>query len=172
MAKTKKPTPEGAVQSAVIAYLKICRLGKVTRNNVGMARMGAAPTHPWAKDTRRFVRFGETGESDLSLELDGDTRTVFIETKEPKWKEPIHPKPGACLSTLKKYRHYLDQVEFQARQIARGHIAFFARSVFEVYAHLTDAGFLGLPRPQETRKMPAAPLPRAKAAKTILRGAI
>jgi len=159
----KKPqTPEGAAQSAIVDYLNLCKLGTVRRANVGMARMGEKTSnHPWAKDTRRMVRFGEVGESDLRVELTGSPRVVFVEVKAPRWKAPAQPKAGAAVSTVKKHRHYLDQVEFQARQIARGNVAFFARSTKEVYDRLTDAGFLGLPVPQETRK----PLPGARPAR-------
>lgn len=158
MGRQKKSTPEGQVLQAVMEYLQLCRLGKVTRANVGVARMGEKTSnHPWAKDTRRFVRFGTTGESDLRVELDGDPRVIFIETKAPNWKAPNPPKPGASVSTLKKYRHHRDQLSFLAAQNARGNIAFFARSVEEVFLALTMAGFDGLPTPggvQKIRKTP------------------
>lgn len=169
MSKPKKSTPEGEVLQAVKAYLSTCRLGTVHRANVGQVRMGEKTSnHPWAKDTRRVVRFGEPGESDLRVELAGSPRCVFIELKAPTWKAPAHPAPDASASTWEKWRHHESQVRFQARQIARGHVAFFARSVREVYDRLTDAGFLGLPVPQETRNVVKASSATRAVSKSIL----
>ena len=149
---TRKRTPEGEAQTLIIEYLKLCSLGKVKRNNVGQVRMGEAPKHPWAKDTRRVVRFGEVGESDLEVELTGQPRSLFVEVKPLGWNPPQEPRPGSAATTWKKYRHHLDQVAFQTRQRARGHFAIFARSPWEVFEQLTALGFQGLPVPQETRK--------------------
>lgn len=143
----RKQTPEGLALRAITDYLTLCRLGKVKRRNVGQLRVGDAPTHPWARDTRRIVRFGEPGESDLEVELAGDTRSLFVEVKAPSWHAPQQPKPGASSSTWAKYRHHLDQVAFQERQRARGHFAIFARSPAEVYEQLVTLGFKGLPVP-------------------------
>lgn len=154
--KRTGPTPEALASKAIQDYLKLCRLGKLKRNNVGQVRVGPAPTHPWQRDTRRLVRFGEVGEADLSVELTGSPRVIYIEVKHATWTAPTVPKVGSAKSTIEKYCHHLDQVAFQTRQIARGNIAFFARSPLEVYHHLTDAGFRGLPVPQESSK----PIPR------------
>lgn len=148
----RKRTPEGEAQALIVEYLKFCNLGKVKRNNVGQARMGEAPKHPWAKDTRRVVRFGEVGESDLEVELTGQPRSLFVEVKPLGWNPPQEPRPGSAASTWKKYRHHLDQVAFQTHQRARGHFAIFARSPREVYEQLTALGFQGLPVPRETPK--------------------
>jgi alkylation response protein AidB-like acyl-CoA dehydrogenase len=96
---------------------------------------------------------------------------VFIEVKKPGWNAPKQPKPDASASTREKFRHHQEQVQFQARQIARGHLAFFARSAFEVYQRLTEYGFLGLPVPQEVPSSPKAPATRPKPSKGILRAA-
>lgn len=152
MTKRTGPTPESIASKAIVQYLQLCRLGKIIRNNVGQVRIGQAPRHPWQRDTRRVVRFGEVGESDLAVELVNDPRMVFIEVKEPSWRAPTVPKFGCCDSTLKKYQHHVDQLAFLERQIKRGNIAFFARSPFEVWQNLHKAGFQGLPVPQETPK--------------------
>jgi hypothetical protein len=117
--------------------------------------MGDAPTHPWAKDTRRLVRFGEVGESDLEVELNGQPRSLFVEVKPLGWKPPAMPKFGAAVSTLKKYRHHLEQIAFQKRQRDRGHFAIFARSPYEVYVQLVALGFRGLPIPADCQRQDA-----------------
>ncbi len=132
----KSPTPEGVVSKAIVAYLALCRLGKVRRVNAGVAKVGNAPTHPWQKDTRYRVQLAEPGHSDLVVELERETRCIFIEVKAPKGKA----------TDL--------QLAFLARQRTRGNVAFVAHSVLEVYEELTRAGFQGLPCPQETREAP------------------
>jgi len=156
--KRTGPTPEAITSKAIRDYLTACHLGKLKRNNVGQVRMGPAPTHPWQRDTRRLVRFGEVGEADLSVELTGSPRVIFIEVKSADWNPPHVPRALCAASTLKAYRHHLDQVAFQDRQNARGNIAFFARSPLEVYHHLLKAGFLGLPVPEAAPKAPSRPI--------------
>lgn len=129
----RTPTPEGRVQKAIIEYLQACRLGKVRRVNAGVAKVGDAPTHPWAKDTRRRVRLAEAGHSDLVVELDGSPRCIFIEVKAP----------GGKPTDL--------QLAFLNRQRCRGNVAFVASSVLQVYQELTRAGFHGLPVPAGAR---------------------
>jgi hypothetical protein len=145
-------TPEGIVLKSILAYLKLCRLGTVRRVNVGQARMGNAPIHPWAKDTRRVVRFGEPGHSDLVLELNRDTRNVYIEVKSATGK------PTAL------------QLQFLARQRERGHIAFVARSIQDVHDALLDAGFPVPCVPQDRRKTPSRPSRITPTTETILEG--
>ena len=147
MTSHRKTNPETIQQREIVRYLALCRLGKVRRVNTGMLRAGNAPAHPWAKDTRRVVRFGEKGHSDLVLELAGDPRSVFIEVKALGWKPPQPPKPDATGSTRQKYRHYLEQAAFLEAQRQRGHFGFIARSALEVYQHLVNLGFQGLPVP-------------------------
>ena len=139
----RKPTPEGIVQRAIIEYLTASRIGKVRRVNAGVAKVGNAPTHPWQKDTRYRIQLAEPGHSDLVVELNNDPRNIFIEVKAPKGKA----------TDL--------QLAFLARQRTRGNIAFVAYSVREVFEHLTQAGFQGLPVPQEARK----PLPTTRRAR-------
>ena len=69
---SKPLTPEGAASKAIRDYLALIHIGKVKRINVGQVRMGDAPKHPWQRDTRRIVRFGEVGHSDLQVELNLD----------------------------------------------------------------------------------------------------
>lgn len=136
----RKPTPEGRVQKAIVEYLTACRLGKVRRVNAGVAKVGAPPTHPWAKDTRYRIQLAEPGHSDLVVELANDPRSIYIEVKAP----------GGKATEL--------QLAFLNRQRTRGNWGFVASSVCEVYAELTRLGFKGLPVPsgqaQETRKAP------------------
>ncbi len=168
MTKRLGPTPEALASKAIRDYLAVARIGKVKRVNVGQARIGQAPTHPWQKDTRRIVRFGEVGHSDLQVELRMDDpripavyrgRDLFPEVKAAGWTPPPVPKFGAAASTLKRYRHHLDQVAFLTRQNERGNLGFFVRTPTELYQRLLKAGFVGLPVPeeatQEPRKAPA-----------------
>jgi len=163
------PTPEALATRAITDYLRVAQLGKVKRINVGQVRMGEAPTHPWAKDNRRIVRFGETGHSDFQVELSTTHpgipltlrgRDLFLEIKAAGWTAPKVPKVGCAPSTLKAYRHHVDQETFLARQRDRGNLGFFARSPFEVYLRLVESGFKGLPVPsqgiQEAPKPPQA----------------
>jgi len=129
----RKPTPEGVVSKDIVDYLTLCRLGKVRRVNAGVAKVGNAPTHPWQKDTRYRVQLAEPGHSDLVVELERETRCIFIEVKAPKGKA----------TDL--------QLAFLARQRTRGNVAFVAHSVLEVYEELTKAGFRALPVPQTPR---------------------
>ena len=121
---TKAVTPEGAVLKAVTAYLRLCRLGVVHRQQVGMARYG--------EHGQQIVPYGERGASDLRVDLDGDPRSIFIEIKAPKGR----PTP--------------QQLAYLEAQRARGHFAFIARSVAEVYEHLTACGFK-VPQPGGSR---------------------
>lgn len=131
-------TPESIVQKSIVDYLRACHLGVIRRVNAGVAKVGNAPTHPWAKDTRRRIQLAEAGHSDLVVELDRDTRNVFIEVKSATGR------PTAL------------QLQFLARQRERGHVAFIARSPWDVYEALTEAGFKGLPVPHKPRKAPEA----------------
>lgn len=165
-------TPEARSMQAIANYLKVCALGSLKRRNVGQFRLGDAPKHPWAPDTRRVVRVGERGESDYELQLARDTRSVFIEVKAEGWKPPIHPKPGASRSTWKVWTHYQEQLAFQTRQRDRGHFAFFARSPWEVYEQLASLGFKNLPVPSHSSPQIAPKNPsvstQAKKPATIL----
>jgi len=143
-------TPEGAALKAITQYLTLCKLGRIERINVGSIRIGEAPTHPWAKDTRRMFKTGTRGASDLVLHLATDPRDVHIEVKAPSWHPPQPPKPDASTSTREKFRHHREQLEFQAAERARGNFAFFARSPWEVYENLLSLGFKNLPVPSQT----------------------
>jgi hypothetical protein len=120
----KRVTPEGAVLKLITAYLRLCRLGEVHRQQVGMARYGEHGEH--------VVPYGERGASDLRVDLDGDTRCIYIEVKAPSGRVSPH------------------QEVYLERQRARGHFAFVARSVAEVYEQLTAMGFK-VPRPGARR---------------------
>jgi len=168
MPKRTGPTPEGLAMKAVLDYLRACHIGKIKRVNVGQARIGDAPRHPWAKDTRRIVRFGEVGASDLQVELALDDpripsqfrgRDLYPEVKRADWKPPCVPKFGSARSTIAKYRHHIEQVAFIKRQVERGNLGFIVRSPHELYRYLVTQGFKGLPTPeggtQEPSKAPA-----------------
>lgn len=125
--KTRKPrrtTPEGAVFKAVTAYLRLCKLGTVWRQSVGVAHHG--------EHGERTVPYGELGASDLRLDLHGDPRSVYIEVKAPNGR--LSPHQDAYLE----------------RQKARGHFAVVVRSVEELYEFLTRVGFK-VPRPGARR---------------------
>ena len=171
----KPPTPEAIHMKAVVEDLRLCRIGKIKRVNTGQARIGNAPTHPWAKDARRFVRFGEVGASDLQIELEVNDpripiqyrgRDLYPEVKRADWKPPTVPKFGASRSTLAKYRHHVEQVAFLKRQADRGNLGWIVRSPYELYLHLSQVGFSGLPvpaacplsSPTTSRRTKAAPL--------------
>ena len=143
------PTPEWAVQKAIVQFLCASRLGTVKRVNVGVAWMGGS-NHAWGPKGRP-VRFGEKGHSDLVLEFEGSTRCAFIETKRPGWKPPQRPKDTAAASTWRKYRDHLDQVAFLERQRERGHLAFFATSPEDVERELRAAG-INLPISTHARR--------------------
>jgi hypothetical protein len=100
----------------------------------------------------RPVRFGEVGHSDLVVEPETSTRYVYIETKRPGWHPQQPPKPGAALSTLKKYKSHQDQVHFLERKRAQGHIAIFAQSLQDIHEALTAAGYTNLPDPSTYRQ--------------------
>ena len=164
MSPKKPPTPEGLSLRAIQDWLKAARIGTVHRVNVGQLRVGEAPKHPWAKDARRIVRFGEPGAADLHIELNVNDlripaqfrgRDLHIEVKHDAWKPPCVPKVGSAPGTVKKYRHHVDQVAFLDRQVSRGNLGTFARTPREVYDYLRAAGFLSLPVPEEPRKAPA-----------------
>jgi hypothetical protein len=109
--KRKSPTPESKLQKALIEYLKLLPwVSKVNRHNVGMSWMGASQ---FSKG--RPVYFSERGHSDLSIEIKGDPRIVWIETKAP----------GARPSGAKQRAHWDEQEAFLARKRASGHPAFF-----------------------------------------------
>ena len=164
MSRPRKQTPEGEALRAIVDYLRAAHIGEVKRVNVGQLRVGEAPRHPWAKDTRRIVRFGEVGASDLHVELSLTDariperlrgRDLFVEVKRADWHPPTVPAFGCAASTLEAYRHHVDQVQFLDRQILRGNLGLFARSPWEVYIHLVESGFRGLPVPQAQREAPA-----------------
>ena len=153
----RKQTPEGAALKPITAYLQLCRLGKVRRVNAGTAKVGAPPAHPWAKDTRYRLKLAEKGHTDLVLELDGDPRSVYIESKRLGWKPPKPPKPDAAASTRKKYQDYLDQVAFQERQKARGNFACFATCAWDVFMALVSWGFTRVPVPNPPKRPQVRP---------------
>jgi hypothetical protein len=113
--KRKGLTPEGAVLKAIAAYLKLCRLGRVVRQQVGVARYG--------DHGQQRVPYGELGASDLRVDLDGSPRSIFIEVKRPGGHASEH------------------QLAYLAQQRSRGHVAFVADSVEAVEAVLTSEGF-------------------------------
>jgi len=122
--KRKTPTPESKIQKALIEYLEqLPWVARVTRHNVGMAWMGANPKTGYRG---RPVVFCERGHSDLSVEIRGDTRVVWIETKAP----------GART----KAAHLAEQEAFLARKRASGHLAFFCCAGEILRTELTRAG--------------------------------
>ena len=124
--KTKTKTPESLVLKAVLAYLRVCRLGKVTRNNVGMIWTGGRP------GSGRPVRFGTPGQADVSVALTGDPRMIHVECKAGK---------GTLTDA---------QRAWGASEIARGNLYLVARGVMDVYTVMSDAG-LTVPRPGARR---------------------
>lgn len=126
--KRKAPTPESLVLKAVMQYLNICKLGKVTRNNVGMVWTGASNG-----SKGRPVRFGTVGQSDVTVELSESPMCVYVEVKAGNGK----PSPA--------------QLDWLAYQRTRGHLAFVAWSVQDVYDALSKAGFDNLPVPGKRR---------------------
>lgn len=122
--RPKRVTPEGAVLKSVTAYLRLCRIGTVNRQQVGMARHG--------DHGERITPYGELGASDLRVDLAGEPRSIFLELKAPKGRLSAHQQA------------YLD------RQAERGHFTAVCRSVDEVYQHLTAWGFK-VPRPGARR---------------------
>jgi hypothetical protein len=109
MASNPKPKPplEKEVQKNIIKYLNSLNIGKVLRHNTGSFNTGS-----------RFIKCGEKGTADLSVELHDSTMTIWIECK----REGGKPTP--------------EQLEFIERQIKRGNIAFIAHSVEEVRTQL------------------------------------
>ena len=124
--KPKTKTPESLVLKAVLKYLALCRLGKVTRNNVGMVWTGGRT------GAGRPVRFGTPGQADVTVSLTGDPRQIHVECKAGK---------GTLTDA---------QRAWGASEIARGNVYLVARSVMDVYTALTDAGFT-VPRPGARR---------------------
>lgn len=118
--RPKKATPEGLVLKAIKAYLILCRIGAVHRQQVGVARYG--------EHGQQVVPYGELGASDLRVDLAGEPRSIFVEVKAPNGRVSPH------------------QEAYLERQRSRGHVAFVARSVQEVYEQLTAAGFK-VPKP-------------------------
>lgn len=114
--KAKPPTPEQAVQKAVVQALRAWRVGHVIRVNTGAAWVG--------EHQERLVRFGEVGHSDLLVELP-DGRNAYIEIKAPGGKAT----PA--------------QEAFLARQIARGCPAGVIHSLTELEAFLAQHGLRG-----------------------------
>lgn len=155
------PTPEGLSMKAITKYLNLAHLGRVVRVNTGQTRMGDAPTHPWAKDTRRVVRFGEVGAADLKVELSISDpripaqfrgRDLHVEVKCPGWKPPSTPGPEASASARARHAHYLRQSIFLARQRDRGNLALFATGPGDVEGYLQAQGFQQLPHLQGGRR--------------------
>ena len=120
--KRKGPTPEQVVQKAILKYLSLCRIGKVTRNNVGMVWTGGRP------GAGRPVRFGTVGQADLTVEIPDSPMCIHIEVKAPGGKTT--PAQDAWLAAQRK----------------RGHICLVASSVDQVADALAAAGF-DVPRP-------------------------
>lgn len=135
------PTPEGAVLKSHLAYLPLCRLGRIKRHNTGAMQT----------DTGQVVRFGEPGTADLEIQLTGSPRSIWIELKAPDWKPPKRPQEGASRSSLERWRHHDAQERFLAYQRSRGNVAFFSRSLAETYSALSEAGFT-VPNPSPEKK--------------------
>lgn len=128
--KRKGPTPENRLQKALIEYLKLLPwVQKVNRHNVGMSWFGATQ-----HSKGRPVYFAERGHSDLSVEIKGDPRIVWIETKAP----------GARPSGAKQRAHWDEQEAFLARKRASGHLGFFCSAGEILRTELRKAG---LPAP-------------------------
>lgn len=162
----RRQTPEGEATKAIKDYLAVIRIGLVKRVNVGSLKVGPAPTHPWQKDTRRHVRFGEVGASDLAVELNVNDpripaqyrgRDLFPEVKPLGWTPPPVPKAFAAKSTWEKYRHYAEQRVWLDRQTSRGNLGGFVTSPRDLYDLLCAAGFRGLPAPETPGTAPARP---------------
>jgi len=179
----RPPTPESLSLHAILDYLRLAHIGTVRRVNVGQLRVGEAPRHPWAKDTRRVVRFGEVGASDLAVELDLHDpripaqfrgRDLYPEVKRADWRPPQVPKFGAARSTVAKYRHHVEQVAWIKRQVDRGNLGAIVRSPLELYHYLLGQGFTGLPVPAGGAQGLPKGSPRGttsgKPSKTILGG--
>lgn len=111
--QAKRQTPESVVLKDVMAYLGLCNLGMVIRNNVGMVMAGH----------RRPVRFGTPGQADVTVELNGDPRAIHIECKAK----------GGTLSPL--------QEAWLEAQRRRRNVCIVAFSVEDVFHGLTEAGF-------------------------------
>ena len=134
--KRKKPTAENQLQKALIEYLKILPwVLRVNRHNVGQAWMGGNLQQGYRG---RPVYFSERGHSDLSVEIKGDPRIIWIETKAP----------GARPSSAKQKAHWDDQEAFLARKRASGHIGFFCSSGEILRTEIQQAG---LPAPSVTQ---------------------
>lgn len=126
--KRKGPTPENKLQKALIEYLKLLPwVAKVNRHNVGQAWMGGNPQQGYRG---RPVYFSERGHSDLSVEIKGDPRIVWIETKAP----------GARPSGAKQRVHWDEQEAFLARKRASGHLGFFCSAGEILRTELQRAG--------------------------------
>jgi len=124
--KAKGPTPEAKIQKTLIEYLKLLPwVAKINRHNVGMAWMGASK---FSKG--RPVKFCENGHSDLSVEVKGQNRVVWIETKAP----------GARPSGKSQQAHWAEQEAFLARKRNSGHPAFFCSAGEILRTELVRAG--------------------------------
>jgi hypothetical protein len=104
-------TPEGAVLSAILEYLKLRHVFAFRMNT------GAGKLLDGARHTSRFVRFGFPGCSDILGVLD-DGRFLAIEVKGPKGKAT------------------LEQLQFIAEVCKRGGVGFVAWSIEDVDRHL------------------------------------
>jgi len=141
--KPKAPTPEAKIQKALVEYLKCLPwVVRVTRHNVGQAWMGANPKTGFRG---RPVYFAERGHSDLSVEIAGDPRIVWIETKAP----------GARPSGKKQQEHWAEQEAFLARKRASGHPAFMCSAGEILRTELLRAGLAAPSIPELAADMKA-----------------
>ncbi len=109
-------TPEGAVLSAILDYLKARKI-YAFRMNTGAGKLTNGASH-----ASRFVRFGFPGCSDILGILD-DGRFLAIEVKSEKGKATF------------------EQLDFLAEIAKRGGVAFVARSIEDVDRHLFAPGY-------------------------------
>jgi len=122
-------TPEGLVLGAIMDYLKARQI-YAWRNNSGAVKVGTP-------EASRYVRYGRKGSSDILGILD-DGRFLAIEVKSAKGKATP------------------EQVEFLADITKRGGVAFVARSIEDIDAHLFQPGygheFFGEKKPKGGKK--------------------
>lgn len=150
--RTRRPrrtTPEGAATKSIKDYLESCALGRVIRQQVGQVMVGEHQDRP--------LRFGKAGDSDWRVELNGDSRCIFVEVKPVGWKPPSMPPDWAGQSSKHYFRtlskdqkHYADQFAELEWQKSRGNFALFATTPMELYDYLTRVGFK-VPRPGARR---------------------
>lgn len=135
--KRTGPTPEGAASEVCIEYLvQAMRAqgfrGKIHRKNTGVM------VHKYDNGKKGYTRFGETGQSDYEVELEGTTQMIFMEVKRPAIK---HLK-----QTAGKLSH--EQANYLIRRRAQGHIGIAAACPWDIYLTLKQAGWDRIPVPE------------------------